>query len=593
MNHAKRAHTVPTRHSRLVRHRHAVRLGAAAAAGAAAEMCALGLAGAAAWMIARAAEQPSIAALGLAIVVVRGCAVFKGVFRYVERLAGHDAALRILADLRVRVFESLVRGREPVRDSAALTRMVSDVDGVQDLLLRCLLPATAAVTAAAAALGFVVVVDPGAGAVLAGGLAGAGIVLPAVVHSAARRAGALVAREREELAAAGLDLCEGADDLAVFGAADRARAVAVRAAERLAVRERRAERLGGAALAVGTVLQALTALGVLLAARPAGTVVATTLTLTALVAMEVVLPMAVAGRCLATAWPAARRVTALLAAPWPTPPAHPAALPAGPLDLALLNVSVRYGGRPALVDVDLTVRRGQRVAVVGASGAGKSTLLAAVAGDVPVTGSVLLAGQDLSCYAPEQVRLAVRGLEQDAHVFTASVRANLLLARPDATDDELVAAARRARILAYITALPDGWDTEISETSLSGGQRQRLLLARAFLSDPQVLLLDEPTEGLDIPTADALTRDLLRSPHGGTLLMVTHRLAALGAADQILVMDEGRIVQRGTHAELSAVPGPYQDLMAAELLTAGQVRGRSAHSTPPPAEVGPGPGAEL
>jgi ATP-binding cassette subfamily C protein/ATP-binding cassette subfamily C protein CydC len=555
---------------------HAVRLAAAGAAGAVAQMCALGLAGAAAWMIARAAEQPSIAALGPAIVVVRGCAVFKGVFRYVERLAGHDAALRVLAELRVGVFEALVRRREPVRGGDGLTRMVSDVDGFQDLLLRCLLPAAGALTAGTAALGLVAVVDGEAGAVLAVGLLVAGVVLPAAVHGAVRRSGTRIAAARAELAAAGLDLFEGADDLAVFGAADRTRALAVRAARRLAVLERRDECIGAVATAAGTVLQTLTALGVLLAVRAEGTVVAATLTLTALVAVEVTLPMALTGRHLATAWPAARRVTALLAEPRPAAPAHPAPLPAGPLDLVLRKVSASYGsgGRPALVDVDLTVRRGERVAVVGASGAGKSTLLAAVAGDLPVSGSVLLGGHDLSRYAPEEVRLAVRGLGQDAHVFTASVRANLLLARPGATDDELRAAARRARVLDHITALPDGWDTEISGTSLSGGQHRRLLLARAFLADPQLLILDEPTEGLDGDTADALTRDLLESPRGGTLLMVTHRLAALGAADLILVMDEGRVAQRGTHADLSRVPGPYRDLLDVERLAdAGPDRG--------------------
>ncbi len=185
-----------------------------------------------------------------------------------------------------------------------------------------------------------------------------------------------------------------------------------------------------------------------------------------------------------------------------------------------------------------------------------------------MSGSVLLGGHDVSCFPPEQVRLTVRGMEQDAHVFHASVRANLLLARPDATDDELRAAARRARVLDHVTALPDGWDTEISGTSLSGGLRRRLLLARAFLADPQLLVLDEPTEGLDSETADALTRDLLASPRGGTLLMVTHRLAALDAADLVLVMDEGRIAQRGTHADLSRVPGPYRDLLDIERLAA-------------------------
>ena len=130
--------------------------------------------------------------------------------------------------------------------------------------------------------------------------------------------------------------------------------------------------------------------------------------------------------------------------------------------------------------------------------------------------------------------------------------------------------ARRARFLEVVRALPDGWDTPVGTGGhgLSGGQRQRLLLARALLADPPVLVLDEPAEALDPVMADAVVRDLLAAPGGGTLLLVTHRLAALDAADEVVVMDRGRVVQRGRHDELVAVPGPYRDLWDAELLAA-------------------------
>jgi len=256
-----------------------------------AQWCGLGLAAASAWMIARAAEQPPLAALGPAVVVVRGCAVFKGVFRYAERLAGHDAALRLLAGVRVRVFEALGRGRWRGGDAAALNGMLSDVDCVQDLLLRCLLPASGALLGGAAGLVFVTAVHPRSGLVLAAGLLVAAVFLPLTAALASRRAGEAVAVQREVLAAAGLDLVEGADELAVHGAMDGVRATARHAAERLAGLERRASLVAGTVGAWGLVVQAGTAVAVLLTVRDAGTVTAAMLALTALVAVELVLPL--------------------------------------------------------------------------------------------------------------------------------------------------------------------------------------------------------------------------------------------------------------------------------------------------------------
>ena len=559
---------------------HMGRLLVAGLAGVAAEVCGIGLVAAAAWMIARAAEQPPLAALGPAVVAVRASAIFKGVFRYGERLAGHDAALRVLADLRTRVFDAVAARKETIRDGDVLTRMVSDVDGVQDLLLRCALPALAAPATGAAALGLVTAVHPPAGAVLATGLTVAGLLVPGAVYLTSRRTGALIAEARTKLTLAGLDVLEGAEDLAAFGATARAMGTAAEAAERLARLERRAAAITGTATAVGVIVQAATALAMLLAARAEGTVTTAMLTLTALVAVETALPLTAAAHHLSAASPAARRVAALLPPPPPRRPAEtpqdaacpgradgPLAMPSGPLGIALLGVRADYGDRPALCGVDLHIERGRRVAVVGASGAGKSSLLAALCGELPISGALTLAGADRGRYDPVDVRRAVRGLTQDAHIFTATIRANLLLARPDATDADLEAAARRAHLLAFVDSLPSRWDTEISPTTLSGGQRQRVLLARAFLADPQILLLDEPTEGLDAQTADAITSDLLSSPTGGTLVLVTHRLTVLDDADEILVMDSGRIVQRGPHTHLSAAPGPYRDLLDAEQLT--------------------------
>ncbi|GGU02012.1 thiol reductant ABC exporter subunit CydC [Actinomadura citrea] len=563
---------------------HAVRLVAAGAAGAAAELCGLGLIAAAAWLIARASQGPELGALSVAIVAVRGFALAKGSLRYVERLAGHDAALRALAELRGRVFDALAAARpgaRRVRDGDALTRMVSDVDAVQDLLLRCVLPVAASVVCGAAGVVVCSLVEVSAAGVLAVGLLVAGVVLPAVAAVAGGRAAARMAEGREVLAVRSLDVLEGARDLAMFGASGRYAERARDAVRRLEGAERSAVRVAAVVAAAGFVVQGVTVAVVAWVGLRAGVdeVGAAVLALTALVAVESVLPLAGAAQRLREVAPAVRRVGAVLAAPPVPGPARPVVVPRGPLEVELLGVRVAYGEGAAvegvaLDGVDLRVERGRRVAVVGASGAGKSTLLAVLSGDVPVAaGAVLLGGRDVGAYAPGDVRAAVRGLAQDAHVFAASVRANLLLARPDAGEAQLWAAAERARFGEVVRALPDGWDTVVGAggRGLSGGQRQRLLLARALLADPPVLVLDEPTEGLDPVAADAVTRELLEAPGGGTLLLVTHRLAALGAADEVVVLDRGRVVQRGRHEELLAVAGAYRDLWEAELLAARAV----------------------
>ncbi|MFC5747571.1 thiol reductant ABC exporter subunit CydC [Actinomadura rugatobispora] len=564
---------------------HGVRLVAAGLAGVAAELCGLGLIAAAAWLIARAAQQPGMAALGLAVVAVRAFAVGKGSLRYVERLAGHDVALRALAELRGRVFDALGRApgerRERLREGEALTGLVADVDAVQDLLLRCVLPAVAAVVCGLAGVVVCAAAVPVAAVVLAAGLVVAGVVLAVAAAVLGGRSAARAAEARRVLAVRALDVLEGGQDLEVFGARERFAGAAEDAARRLERAERSAARVSALVAGAGFAVQGLTAAAVAWVSMRAGAdeVAVAVAALTALVAVEAVLPLAAAAQRLREVLPASRRVAELLRTPPQPVPARPRVLPPGPLSVELLGVHVSYdggvgcgrAGAAALDGLDLLVERGRRVAVVGASGAGKSTLLAVACGEVtPGAGSVLLGGLEVSACDRDAVRAAVRGLSQDAHVFAGTVRANLLLARPGASGEQMEAAARRARFTEVVERLPEGWDTVVGAGGhgLSGGQRQRLLLARALLADPPVLVLDEPAEGLDPVTADAVVGDLLSGAGGGTLLLVTHRLAALGGADEVVVMDGGRVVQRGGHGDLLARPGPYRDLWEAELLAA-------------------------
>jgi ATP-binding cassette, subfamily C, bacterial CydCD len=302
-------------------------------------------------------------------------------------------------------------------------------------------------------------------------------------------------------------------------------------------------------------------------------VVLAVVVLTPLAAFEAVAAIPLAVRDRQRGRRAAERVQEVLDAPAPVrEPTRPGLPPASPFPLYVRDLTVRYDARsaPALDGVSLALGEGRRIAVVGRSGAGKTTLALALLRFVePESGTYRLGGVDAAGLDGDAVRRLVGLCAQDAHVFDSTLRENLRLARTDASDDDLRAALAAARLLAWVNSLPAGLDTLVGEhgAKLSGGQRQRLALARALLADFPVLVLDEPAEHLDLPTADALTADLLRATEGRTTLLITHRLATLaqpGAVDEILVLEAGHVVQRGGYQELAAADGPFRRMVRAE-----------------------------
>ncbi|MFI7489504.1 thiol reductant ABC exporter subunit CydC [Micromonospora echinaurantiaca] len=568
------------------------------------EFAGLALMATATWLLMSAAGRPPLDRLTVAIVAVRALAVSRGVFRYTERLAGHDAVLRLVTDVRARVFAALAARRAPEqRTGDALSRLVSDVEAVQDLLLRVLVPASAAALVSVVAVGAAALISPAAAGALAVGLLVAGVALPALATALTRRAAAEVAPLRGALAADAVDLTHGAADLAAFGATGSALAAADRRTGRLARLERRLAATGFAVDAAGVLVAGLTAAAVVFVAlaRDVDGVLVGVLAVGSLAAVEAALALVGAARQRTQLSAGLTRVAALLdaaptdAAPVGTEPAEtepaetgpagagaaPARVGAGPVaggeaapatvsaaaphDVRFTDVTVRYraGAAPALVGFDLDLSAGRRVAVVGPSGAGKSTIAAVLTGSVrPEAGRVTLDGRDLSAYSERELPRAVGGLLAEAYVFHASVRDNLLLGRAGASDDELAAATAAAGLLDWVREQPDGWDTVVGEEGgqLSGGQRQRLALARALLAAPGVLVLDEPTEGLDPAAADAvLAATLAATPPGHSVLLISHRLSGLAGLDEVVVLDAGRVVQRGRHADLVAAPGWYRD----------------------------------
>jgi ATP-binding cassette, subfamily C, bacterial CydC len=513
------------------------------------------------------------------VVAVRGLSVGRGVSRYGERLASHDVAFRVLADVRVRVYRRLERlapaGLAAFRSGDLLARLVSDVDATQDVFLRGIAPPlTAVLVGAGAVTACLLLLAPAAG-VLAAGLLAAGIVIPWLAAARARLAARRTAPARGEFTAAFTDLLSGAADLHAFGAQEAAVARAAAASDDLARLERRAASGAGLGAGLSSAAAGLTVWAVLLlavAATGSGTLTRVPLavvTLTALAAFEAVTALPAAAIQLGQARASAARVTSVLDAPDPVgDPAAPLPLPDGPVRVRMRGVQVRYepGGPLALDGLDLDLDAGRRVALLGPSGAGKSTVAAVLFRFVdPAGGRVTLEGADLSGYAADDVRTVIGGLAQDPHIFDTTVAGNLRLARPAADQEQLTGAAARAGLLPWIESLPLGWDTPVGAhgAAMSGGQRQRLALARALLAGPPLMVLDEPTAHLDAGSRQALTADILSVTQGRATLLITHDLDGLDQVDEIVVLDHGRVAERGTHAGLLRSAGLYRRLWLA------------------------------
>jgi thiol reductant ABC exporter CydC subunit len=516
-----------------------------------------GLMATAGYLISRAAEQPPILSLTVAIVAVRFFGIARPVARYLERLVSHDLAFRVLARARVRAYERMEplapAGLGGYRHGDLLSRLVADVDALQNLHLRGLLPPLVAAASGAVCVGVTAAFLPAAALALAGGLLAVALVVPLVSGWLTRRTAGRQAPARGVLTSELVELLQAAPELVVYGREEE-RLARVQAADRDLVRIARRDAFAaglGDGLQLG--LAGATVVGVLWLAVEAHAdgrldrVLIALLALLALASFEAVQPLAGAARELGATLAAGQRVLELVERRSRiVDPDDPSPAPTDPSLVSLEDVRARYGtGEPWVLDgASLCLERGSRVALVGESGAGKTTVTNLLLRFLdPERGRIAIDGRDIRQLRQEDVRSLIAVAGQDAHLFSASIRDNVGLGRPEATGEELERVLRLVGAWDWVRRLPDGWDTPVGEQGreLSGGERQRLCAARALLVRPALLVLDEPTAHLDAQAASALIRDVFAAAGDASVLLITHRPEGLELCDRVVELRHGEI----------------------------------------------------
>jgi len=533
----------------------------------------VGMLGTSAFLIATAALHPSIAVLQVSIVGVRAFGIARGVFRYLERLVSHSVNFRLLGRIRSWFFQSVEPlvpgGIEDMKSGDLLARSIQDIETLEDFYVRGIAPPLSAALVTIGISLFTLQYSITLAAILASGLILTGLVLTLQVRSLSQPRAEAVVTARAKLSALAADTVNGARTLLVSDSMEKHIKKIQSASVESSSANLSLAALHSFALALGILFSNLTLVAVLYIAIPlvrAGRIDGVTLAVLALITLagfEPVNLLPASSAKIEVSMAAARRLFTIADRP------HPVQEPAIPLEienfreLVIRDLTFTYPGtaRPALKDIFLTVKPGWKIALVGPSGSGKSTLIKSIQKYLPVEdGMIFWNENDINTLNGSKLRSYQAVLSQNGYLFSATLAENLKLS--GAKNDEYSKVLKNVGLEKWFTALPDGFDTWLGDDAgqLSGGERQRLLLARTLLQNKPIILADEPVSNLDLSSEQEILQRLLKINSGIAVILATHRLISMELFNEILVMDGGCIVQRGTHNELASVDGLYRDL---------------------------------